>query len=36
VAPGLYVLRVTGKTRIGDREEVVRETIVRVVAPPAR
>ncbi|MBP7775990.1 MAG: VWA domain-containing protein [Acidobacteria bacterium] len=35
VPPGLYVLRVTGTTRIGDREEVTRETVVRVVAPPA-
>ncbi len=34
VAPGLYVLRVTGKARIGDQLEVTRETIVRVVAPP--
>lgn len=35
VPPGLYVLRVSGKTRIGDQQEVVRETILRVVAPPA-
>ena len=36
VPPGLYVLRVSGKTRIGDQPEVVRETILRVVAPPTR
>ena len=36
VPPGLYVLRVTGKARIGDQEQVTRETVVRVLAPPAR
>ncbi len=36
VPPGLYVLRVTGKTRVGDQAEATRETIVRVLAPPAR
>ncbi len=36
VAPGLYVLRVQGRTRVGDQAEAVRETIVRVVAPPAQ
>ncbi len=36
VAPGLYVLRVQGTSRIDDRPQVARETIVRVVAPPAR
>ncbi len=36
VPPGLYVLRVTGKARIGDQDEVMRETVVRVVAAPAR
>jgi hypothetical protein len=36
VPPGLYVLRVTGKARIGDQVEVMRETVVRVVAAPAR
>lgn len=36
VAPGLYVLRVTGKTRVGDQVEATRETIVRVLAPPAQ
>ncbi len=35
VPPGLYVLRVSGKARIDDQQEVVREVIVRVVAPPA-
>ena len=35
VPPGLYVLRVSGKARIDDQPEVVREVIVRVVAPPA-
>jgi len=35
VAPGLYVLRVSGNARIDDQQEVVREVIVRVVAPPA-
>jgi hypothetical protein len=35
VPPGLYVLRVSGKTRVGNEPEAVRETIVRVVAPPA-
>lgn len=34
VAPGLYVLRVSGKTRVGNEPEAVRETIVRIVAPP--
>ncbi|HUU36415.1 MAG TPA: VWA domain-containing protein [Vicinamibacterales bacterium] len=34
VPPGLYVLRVTGKTRVGDQAEATRETIVRVLAPP--
>ena len=36
VPPGLYVLRVTGKTRVGDQTEATRETIVRVLAPLAR
>ncbi len=36
VAPGLYVLRVQGRTRVGDQVEAVRETIIRVLAPPAR
>lgn len=36
VPPGLYVLRVSGKARIGDQDEAVREAIVRVVAPPTR
>jgi len=36
VPPGLYVLRVSGKSRIGDQLEAVREVIVRVVAPPTR
>jgi VWFA-related protein len=34
VAPGLYVLRVAGKSRMGDQPEAARETIIRVVAPP--
>jgi VWFA-related protein len=36
VAPGLYVLRVAGRSRVADQPEAARETIVRVVAPPAR
>jgi len=36
VPPGLYVLRVTGRTRVGDQAEASRETIIRVLAPPAR
>jgi VWFA-related protein len=36
VAPGLYVLRVQGRSRVGDQPEAARETIIRVVAPPAR
>jgi VWFA-related protein len=36
VPPGLYVLRVTGKARIGDQDEVTRETVVRVQPAPAR
>ncbi|MBL8137420.1 MAG: VWA domain-containing protein [Acidobacteria bacterium] len=36
VPPGLYVLRVTGKARISDQEQVTRETVVRVLAPAAR
>lgn len=36
VPPGLYVLRVQGKARIGDQAEATRETVVRVLAPPAR
>ncbi len=36
VAPGLYVLRVAGTSRMGDQPEAARETIIRVVAPPAR
>ncbi len=36
VPPGLYVLRVTGKTRVGDQAEAARETIVRVLAPPGK
>ncbi len=35
VAPGLYVLKVVGRTRVG-QIEASRETIIRVVAPPAR
>ena len=35
VAPGLYVLRVVGRTRLGDQAEAARETIIRVLAPPA-
>ena len=36
VAPGLYVLRVLGRSRVGDQPEASRETIIRVLAPPAR
>ncbi|MGD9904495.1 MAG: VWA domain-containing protein [Vicinamibacterales bacterium] len=36
VAPGLYVLRVSGRSRVGDQPEAARETIIRVVAPPTR
>lgn len=36
IAPGLYVLRVQGTSRIGDQPQVAREVIVRVLpAPPA-
>lgn len=34
VAPGLYVLRVQGTSRIGDQLQVAREIIVRVLPPP--
>jgi VWFA-related protein len=34
-APGLYVLRVEGTMRIGDRPTVAREIVFRVSAPPA-
>lgn len=34
VPPGLYVLRVQGRSRIGDQVEATRETVIRVVAPP--
>jgi VWFA-related protein len=36
VAPGLYVLRVQGRSRVGDQPEAARETVIQVVAPPAR
>ena len=36
VAPGLYVLRVEGKSRLGDQPKAARETVIRVLAPPAR
>ncbi len=36
VAPGLYVLRVLGRSRVGDPVEASRETIIRVLEPPAR
>jgi VWFA-related protein len=36
VAPGLYVLRVQGRSRVGDQPEAARETIIQVVASPAR
>jgi VWFA-related protein len=36
VPPGLYVLRVQGRTRVGDQAEAARETVIRVLAPPAR
>ena len=36
VAPGLYVLRVLGRSRVDNQPEAFRETIIRVVAPPAR
>jgi hypothetical protein len=36
VPPGLYVLRVQGRSRVGEQIEASRETIVRVLAPPAR
>jgi len=36
VAPGLYVLRVQGKSRAGDQPEAARETVIRVLPPPAR
>ena len=36
VAPGLYVLRVLGRSRVGDQAEASRETIIRVLEPPAR
>ena len=36
VAPGLYVLRVQGRSRAGDQPEAARETILRVLPPPAR
>lgn len=35
VPPGLYVLRVEAQSQFGDRPQAARETIVRVVAPPA-
>jgi len=34
VAPGLYVLRVQGTSRIGDQPQVAREIIVRVLPAP--
>ena len=36
VPPGLYVLRVQGKTRVGDQIEASRETVIRVLAPSAK
>ena len=36
VAPGLYVLRVLGRSRVSDQVEASRETIIRVLEPPAR
>jgi VWFA-related protein len=36
ITPGLYVLRVEAQSRMGDRPQTARETIVRVVAPPTR
>lgn len=36
VSPGLYVLRVMGRSRVGDQPEASRETIIHVVAPSAR
>jgi VWFA-related protein len=35
VAPGLYVLRVEATARVGDRQVVTRETVFRVLPPPA-
>lgn len=35
VAPGLYVLKVTGRSRV-EQAEASRETVIRVVAPPSR
>jgi VWFA-related protein len=34
VAPGMYVLRVEAQSRIGDRPQVARESVVRIVAQP--
>ena len=34
VPPGLYVLRVQGRTRVGDQIEASRETVIRVLSPP--
>lgn len=36
VAPGLYVLRVEAQSRTGDRPQVSRETVIRIVAAAAR
>jgi hypothetical protein len=36
IAPGLYVLRVEAESQIGDRLTTARETIVNVIAGPAR
>ncbi|MEP7117564.1 MAG: VWA domain-containing protein [Acidobacteriota bacterium] len=36
VPPGLYVLKVQGKTRIGDQLEASRETVIRVLAPAVK
>lgn len=35
VAPGVYVLRVEATSRAASRDTVVRETVIRVTAPPA-
>lgn len=34
VPPGLYVLRIQGRARIGDQVEAMREIVIRVLAPP--
>jgi VWFA-related protein len=36
VAPGLYVVRVEAQSQLGDRPTVVRESVIRVAAPPER